>query len=200
MTRPTDRRGVIYDLHSNAPQSTDFAISRFFVPLLAHSGWVLFTDCDVVFLRDPNELFSLADDSKAVMVVKHPELDNTERKMDNQPQTRYARKNWSSVCLWNASHPANRRLNIAMLNQWPGRDLHRFGWLADDEIGELDASWNWLVDVRAKPINPAIAHFTLGTPNMQGHENSDHARIWWDSYDKYVRYANSINGVNLRAG
>jgi lipopolysaccharide biosynthesis glycosyltransferase len=72
----------MYDLHSNAPQATDFAISRFFVPLLAHTGWALFTDCDVVFLRDPHELFAHADQSKAVMVVKHPPLDGTADKMD----------------------------------------------------------------------------------------------------------------------
>ncbi len=46
----------------------------------------------------------------------------------------YPRKLWSSVMLWNCEHPANRRLNLQMLNQWPGRDLHAFRWLADGPV------------------------------------------------------------------
>lgn len=184
LTRPLDRRGGMYDLHSNAPQATDFAISRFFVPILAHTGWALFTDCDVVFLRDPNELYSLVDDTKAVYVVKHPPLDGGGVKMDGQPQTRYSRKNWSSVCLWNLDHPANKRLNLTTLNQWPGRDLHAFGWLADSEIGELPSEWNWLVGVREKPANPAIAHMTLGGPWLADWERHPHDEIWHEAHQR----------------
>jgi len=171
----------MYDLHSNAPQATDFAISRFFVPLLAHTGWALFTDCDVVFLRDPHELFAHADHSKAVMVVKHPPLDGTADKMDGCTQTRYARKNWSSVAFFNCDHPANRRLNLTTLNQWPGRDLHAFGWLADSEIGELSDEWNWLVGVRPKPAMPAIAHFTLGGVWLKTWPGAEHDDIWLEA-------------------
>lgn len=71
LRRPQDRRGLIYDIPSNAPCATDFAISRFLVPHLAQIGWALFVDCDVVFLADVAELFAMADPSKAVMVVKH---------------------------------------------------------------------------------------------------------------------------------
>lgn len=178
LTRPVDTRGGTFDLVSGCAQSTAFAVSRFFVPLLAHSGWSLFVDCDVVFLRDPAELLELADESKAVMVVKHPPLPKTSKKMDGQAQTAYPRKCWSSVTLWNCEHPANRRLNLAMLNQWPGRDLHAFGWLADDEIGELPDAWNWLVNVRPKPENPAIAHFTEGGPWLPGWTPREHDEVW----------------------
>lgn len=178
LTRPLDRRGGMYDMNSNAPQSTDFAISRFFVPLLAHTGWALFADCDVVFLRDPRELLKLARNEFAVMVVKHPPLNDTTEKMDGQPQTRYARKNWSSVMLLNCDHPANRRLNLNSLNQWPGRDLHAFGWLADSEIGELSQDWNWLVNVRLQPAYPAIAHFTRGGPWIPGWEQQPFDDVW----------------------
>lgn len=181
LTRPLDRRGGMYDLNSNAPQSTEFAISRFFVPLLAHTGWVLFADCDVVFLRNPDELWMLADPDKAVMVVKHPPLNATGMKMDGQPQTRYARKNWSSVMFFNCDHPANKRLNLTTLNQWPGRDLHAFGWLADSEIGELPEDWNWLVGVREKPDDPAIAHFTMGGPWFADWERQPHDEIWLEA-------------------
>lgn len=181
LTRPVDTRGQWFDLNSGAPQSTAFANARFWVPLLAHSGWCLFADCDALFLRDPNELREFMDPTKAVMVVQHdPALFvGGSMKMDGQIQTRYFRKLWSSVALWNCDHPANARLNLTMLNQWPGRDLHAFKWLADSEIGALPPEWNWLVGIQPKPIAPAIAHYTLGTPNMSGHEHDEHADLWF---------------------
>jgi hypothetical protein len=184
LTRPLDRRGGLFDLNSTAPQSTEFAISRFFVPLLAHSGWCLFTDCDVVFLRDPKDLFLEADESKAVWVVKHPMLACTAEKMDGMQQLAYPRKNWSSVMFFNCNHPANRRINLTMLNQWPGRDLHALRWLADSEIGELSDEWNWLVNVREKPKHPAIAHFTLGGPWFAGWEGAEHDHIWLEARER----------------
>jgi hypothetical protein len=168
----------MYDFNSAAPQATDFANSRFLVPILAHDGWCLFTDCDVVFLRDPHELLKLANPSKAVMVVKHGPMFGSTLKMDGQVQQGYHRKLWSSVMLINAGHPANRRLNLTTVNQWPGRDLHAFGWLADDEIGSLPPEWNWLVGIQPKPSNPAIAHFTLGGPWLPQWPGAEHDDIW----------------------
>lgn len=180
LTRPTDRRSGMYDLNSDAPQSTEFAISRFFVPLMAQSGWCLFVDSDVVFMEDPHELLMVADPDKAVFVVQHRPFVLADTKMDNQVQTNYSRKLWSSVVLWNLNHEANKRLNLMMLNQWPGRDLHAFKWLADSEIGELPSEANWLVGLQPKPRRPIIAHFTLGTPDMPGYEHCEHADIWLD--------------------
>lgn len=163
--RITDKRGgQHYDLVSNAPKSTSFAASRFMVPLLAQEGWALFTDCDVVFLRDPREMLSEIDPDKAVYVVQHDYTPIAQWKMGTQVQTAYPRKNWSSVVLWNVEHPANRRLSLHDVNSRPGRDLHRFYWLNDAEIGSLDPAWNWLVDEEARPDNLGIAHMTLGGP------------------------------------
>lgn len=178
LTRPTDRRGGMFDLNSNAPQSTEFAIARFFVPLLAHSGWCLFADADVVFMQDPHELLEIANPSKAVQVVKHPPYELTDTKMDGQKQTSYPRKLWSSVMLWNCDHPANKRLNLTTLNQWPGRDLHAFRWLADEEIGDLPAEANWLVGMMPKPERPIIAHMTLGGPWLAGWTPHEHDELW----------------------
>jgi lipopolysaccharide biosynthesis glycosyltransferase len=180
LSRPTDRRNGMWDLNSNAPQSTEFAISRFFVPLLHHSGFCMFVDADVVFMEDPKCLFDAVDRTKAVSVVKHKPLNSEGTKMDGQIQTSYFRKNWSSVMLWNCEHPANRRINLSTLNSWPGRDLHALKWLHDEEIGELPPEANWLVGLQEKPARPIIAHFTLGTPNMPGLENCQHAKIWID--------------------
>lgn len=182
LTRPLDRRdGKLFDLNSNAPQSTEFAISRFAVPMLAHAGWAMFADSDVVAMRDPEELMPYVDPAMAVSVVKHQQRHSAETKMRGQVQTVYPRKNWSSIAVYNCDHPANQRINLHTLNQWPGRYLHAFGWLADSEIGELPSEANWLVGEQEKPERPIIAHFTMGTPDMPGKENSPHAEIWYEA-------------------
>ena len=159
------REGRAYDLTSNAPQATEFAVSRFLVPLLAQSGSALFVDCDMVFQEDVRVLFEeLFDPTYAVQVVKHQHDPTRSVKMINKPQTRYHRKNWSSVMLFNCDHPGNRRLSVNTVNTVPGRDLHSFFWLSDVEIGELPQGWNWLVDEQPKPDKVCIAHYTNGGP------------------------------------
>lgn len=182
LRRPTDLRGQRYDIPSNAPASTEFAISRFLTPFLAQSGWALFADSDVVFLRDIAELFTLADPRYAVMCVKHANGGATGTKMDGQLQLAYARKNWTSVFLWNTAHHANRRLSLVDVNERPGRDLHALYWLADAEIGELPPEWNYLVGVQPAQKDPAIAHFTLGIPTLPGVPEIDDHAIWWREY------------------
>ena len=149
-TRPTEwREQRLWDVISEAPMSTEFAITRFFVPLLAAKagrgeGWAVFCDCDFLWLADIAELLDSADATKALCCVQHRHEPFEALKMDGQAQTRYARKNWSSLMLFNLAHPAHQRLTLETLNGVPGRDLHRFCWLTDDEIGALPTDWNWL--------------------------------------------------------
>lgn len=172
-----ERNNQPYDLPSNAPCSTEFAASRFLVPIICQTGWALFTDCDMVFMGDVRELLKIADPSKAVMVVKHQHEQSGE-KMGGLKQVSYPRKNWSSVMLFNCDHPANRRLTLEDISRRPGRDLHAFYWLHDLEIGELPAAWNWLVGVQDKPDQPKIAHFTLGGPWIKYWQSAEHDDIW----------------------
>lgn len=178
LTRPVDARGGLYDLGSGAPQATEFALSRFLVPILAHEGWALFVDCDVLFLDDVWSVLQEADKRYAVQVVKHTYEPAETTKMDGAVQTTYRRKNWSSVVLWNCDHPANRRLNLQAVNTLPGRDLHAFSWLHDSEIGELSPRWNWLVNVSPPPADPAVAHFTLGGPWLPGWKPAPYDDLW----------------------
>jgi hypothetical protein len=164
------------DIISGVRQSTEFAVSRFLVPVMLR-GVVLFTDCDVVFLRDV--AYMPFDHTKAVSVVKHPPLVSAAGKMDGQTQRDYHRKNWSSVAMWNCDHPANRRLTLQDVNTRHRDYLHGFAWLHDDEIGELSPEWNWLVGVTPKPENPGIAHFTLGGPWLPNWARREHDDIWW---------------------
>ena len=180
LTRPIEQKdGKLWCPVSQAPMSTEFAISRFCVPFLQKTGWGLYCDCDILCRADIQELFNLADDRYAVMVVKHNHhpKDGT-IKMDSQIQTCYPRKNWSSVVLWNCEHSQNKKLTLDVLNLWPGRELHAFHWLKEDVIGSLPKEWNHLVGV--DPPNPKakLAHFTLGLPNMAGYENCEFSSEW----------------------
>ena len=182
LRRVTDRRGGRYDLLSNAPASTDFALSRFLVPIISPHGWSLFMDCDMLCMADIAELFTIADPKYAVMCVKH-DFDNlTGTKMDGQQQVSYPRKLWSSVMLFNGDHPANKRLSLTDVNERPGRDLHALYWLEDSEIGELPGEWNWLVGLQPKPEKPKIAHYTLGTPDLPGVEPLPEHSMWWEAH------------------
>ena len=183
LTRPIEKKdGRLWCPISQAPMATEFAISRFVVPFLCKSGWALFVDCDVICLADIKELFDLADDKYAVMVVKHEYVPKETTKMDGQVQTTYSRKNWSSVMLFNCSHPSNKNLTLEVLNTWPGRDLHAFKWLKDDEIGELPCEWNYLVDVNPKPDVPKLAHLTLGGPWLPEWPGGSCDKVWTDEY------------------
>ena len=158
--------------------STQFALSRFLVPHLAGSGWALFMDCDVLVRGDIVSLFGMRDDTKAVMCVQHDYAPIATTKMDGQLQTRYSRKNWSSVMLFNVDHPSNRKLTLEMFNSVPGRDLHRFCWLDDSEIGRLPVTWNWLAGESEKVESPSLVHHTLGSPCMTGYEDAPFAGEW----------------------
>lgn len=181
--RPTERiGGRLWDHISMAPMSTEFALSRFWVPALARTGWALFMDCDVLIRHPIADLFALADPQYAVMVVKHPTPVSGRHasglKMDGQEQASYRCKNWSSVMLINCDHPSNRRLTHDLLNTAPGRDLHQFCWLDPSEIGALPRQWNHLVGIDRPDPCTKIAHFTLGIPTMLGCADCEFADQW----------------------
>ncbi len=183
--RPTARiAGQLHDLISEAPMSTEFAISRFLVPYLARQigqvdGYALFIDCDTMFRAPIEELFALADPTKAVQVVKHDYEVAESVKMDGQANQPYRRKNWSSVMLFNLAHPALHNLTIAKINSWAGRNLHGFDWLDDQFLGELPAEWNHLVGVNPPREDARLVHFTLGVPSMVGYQDCEHSKEWW---------------------
>ncbi len=180
-TRPTSypSNGGYWDEISQAPMSTGHAIARFLVPYLCgYDGLALFCDGDVLFRDDVTKLFALADPKVAVQVVQHHYAPTQTTKMDGQAQTSYHRKNWSSVVLFNCGHPENRALTLDLVNTVPGRDLHRFCWLDDAEIGHLPARWNVLVGHSAYDEQAALVHFTSGLPNMPGYEHQPYADEW----------------------
>lgn len=160
-----DAAGHRVDDRDGRPFSTDFAFSRFLVPaLVGYDGWALYCDCDFLFRADVAELIALRDARYAVQCVKHDHRPAESSKMDGQAQTRYPRKNWSSLVLWNAGHPAHRGLTVEDVSTRPGAWLHGFRWLQDGEIGELPESWNWLAGWSRNVGTIHAVHFTGGGP------------------------------------
>lgn len=172
-----------YWRHADPLSSTEFTFTRFLVPhLTGYEGWAIFCDCDFVWTTDVEELISQADPKYAVMVVKHNHTPPEGTKMDGCKQTTYPRKNWSSMILWNCSHPSNQRLTLDLVNSESGQFLHRFNWLEDHEIGELSAEWNWLAGWNQSPRDgiPKVYHWTEGGPWFKNYRNCEYADIWWD--------------------
>lgn len=161
--------------------STEFTFTRFLIPhLMNYEGWALFCDSDIVFLEDVDNLFALADDKYAVMCVHHDYKVKEEFKMDGQKQTIYPRKNWSSVMLFNCEHPSNKALTQDLVNspEINGAYLHRFSWLKDEEIGELDHTWNYLVGVYDDIEKPKLIHYTEGGPWFENYRNCEFHELW----------------------
>lgn len=179
-TRPTEIRGARrWDAISGEYCSTDFSLARFWVPHLAgRVGWALFCDCDFLWRADVRGILNHADPRCAVMVVRHHHVPMEAAKMDGQAQTRYRRKNWSSLMLWNLGHAGNQRLSAWCLNNRGKHELHALCWLRDDEIGELPEAWNWLEGWSDPAIEPKAVHFTRGLPDLPGYENSAYADEW----------------------
>jgi hypothetical protein len=156
----------LYTRARGPTESTEFSLSRFLVPALSgYEGWSLFMDCDMLCRTD---IAALAAESgrhgdKAVLVCQHDYVPKSERKFLNQLQTRYPRKNWSSLMLFN--NALCRALTPDYINRASGLELHRFAWLQDDGlIGSLPLEWNWLVDEYQANADARIVHYTLGGP------------------------------------
>jgi lipopolysaccharide biosynthesis glycosyltransferase len=150
---------------SHSDGSNQFIYSRFLTPfLMGYQGWAIFMDGDMLLRSDISDLWNLRDETKAVMVVKHDYKTRMKEKYLGSKNQDYPRKNWSSVILWNCSHPKNRAITPEFIESATGAQLHRFTWLEDSEIGDLPLEWNWLPDEYGANTHAKLLHYTLGTP------------------------------------
>ena len=177
----------IYWRETDKLGSTEFTFTRFLVPFLQnYNGWALFCDSDFLWLEDVNELFSIADDKYAIMCVHHDyKPKNTKKKLLSSQQI-YPRKNWSSLVLWNCSHPSNKKVTPDLVNTETGKFMHRFGWLKDEEIGAISHEWNWLIGWYKEPEDgkPKALHYTEGGPWLgSDFQKKEYAEEW----NKYFR-------------
>ena len=176
-------RGV-FTRERNALQSTEFSFSRFLVPwMCGYQGWAVFSDCDMLMRADVAQLWALRDPRYAVQVVQHQHVPKETTKFLNQPQTKYEKKNWTSVMLMNCAEC--RALTPEFVNSATGLELHQFKWLGDDaRIGSLPARWNHLVDYDAPDANAALAHFTQGGPWFPEYTRVEFADEWFAERDR----------------
>lgn len=164
-------------------QSTDFSFSRFLTPYLSgYSGWSVFMDCDMLALEDIAMLWALRDDRYAVMVIQHDHVPKEERKFLNEPQSKYQKKNWSSVMLFNNARC--KALTPDYVNTATGLELHQFKWLGDDHlIGALPSRWNHLVGYDAPRQDAALVHYTLGGPYFDEFRGCEYSTEWFAERD-----------------
>ncbi|MCW7545279.1 glycosyltransferase [Aurantimonas litoralis] len=174
----------VFQRERNALQSTEFSFSRFLVPYLSgFTGWSLFMDCDMLMRADIAELWALRDDRHSVMCVKHDYQPKVETKFLGQTQTKYEKKNWSSVMLFN--NAKCQALTPDYVNTATGLQLHQFKWLDGDEnIGELPAEWNWLVNEYDHNPDARNVHFTDGGPYFDEYRNDDYAEEWFAARER----------------
>jgi lipopolysaccharide biosynthesis glycosyltransferase len=172
----------------NNLQSTEFSFSRFLVPYLSgYEGWSLFCDCDMLMLDDIAKLWALRDDRFAVQVVKHNHVPQEDIKFLNQTQTKYEKKNWSSVILFN--NAKCKALTVDYANTASGLELHQFKWLGDDNlIGEIPHRWNHLVDYDPQvPVEQlSFIHYTEGGPYFEAYKNCGYADLWFSERERML--------------
>lgn len=179
--RPLHLASMKFYNEAHGDGSNAFIYSRFLVPfLMDFRGWAIYCDGDMLVRDDLSGLWSLRDPNLAVQVVKHDYQTKQAQKYLGAPNHNYPRKNWSSVIIWNCSHPKHRLLTPEFVASATGSYLHRFSWLDDMEIGELDKTWNWLVGEYPPNTEAHLLHFTLGTPCFKDYRSEVEAREWMD--------------------
>ena len=160
-----------------------FTYSRFLIPYLMNfNGWAIFADGDMISTSDIKKLKEYFDPKYAVQVVKHNYKTKFKTKYFGQKNEDYPRKNWSSLIIWNCSHPQNKNLSPSFISEKNGAFLHRFSWLKDDEIGEINKEWNWLAVEYPEKDNLNLIHYTLGTPCFKEYEKTSLSNFWYNSF------------------
>jgi lipopolysaccharide biosynthesis glycosyltransferase len=178
-------------------QSTDFSFSRFLTPYLSgYDGWSIFMDCDMLVLDDIANLWALRDERYAAMVVKHQHVPAETVKFLNAPQSKYEKKNWSSVMLFN--NAKCKALTPEYVNSASGLELHQFKWLDNDDlIGEIPHRWNHLVGYDAPRREVSLLHYTIGGPYFKQWQECEYAAEWQAEKAK-ILYADQVD--TLAAG
>jgi hypothetical protein len=179
--------GGIFTRERDPLQSTDFSFTRFLTPYLCdYQGWAIFMDCDMLVRDDIARLWAMQDDRFAVQVVKHNHVPKEDTKFLGAVQTRYQKKNWSSVMLLNNARC--HALTPDYVNSASGLELHQFKWLGEDRlIGEIPRGWNHLVGHDAPSAGVSLLHYTTGGPYFEASRDCEHAAVWFTERERMLR-------------
>lgn len=159
--------------------SNAFIYARFLVPYwCGFQGSAVFIDGDMLVRADIAGLFTQPTGHCGARVVKHDYKTKHPVKYLGYPNEDYPRKNWSSVILWDCGYYPNRVLTPAFVASKPGSYLHRFQWLADEQIGDLPVEWNKLVLEQPLSEGDKLRHFTIGAPCFSEYADCEGAQEW----------------------
>jgi hypothetical protein len=120
------------------------------------------------------------------MVKKHNHEPTEDIKFLGQKQTKYNRKNWSSLVLFNCAKCVP--LTKYVVNTSPGLWMHQFQWLPDEEIGAIEGDWNLLVGYDKPVPKPKLVHYTQMGPwhDLQGNTPIDYRGEWESEFNDLV--------------
>lgn len=158
----------VYD-RPYSQQSTEFTYSRFLVPYLEnYEGYSIFIDNDILLTEGQIYTFFMhlnLDD--AVACVKYPSFDAVGTKFKQQKNVSYDKKLWSSLMVFNNSHPDCKKLSPHVVNTETGKYLHQFEWT--DKISNIPDAYiltSGYDTEHEKPGHLAV-HYTNGGPWIQ---------------------------------
>ena len=165
-----DYRDIPEYVRDYAQQSTEFTYSRFMIPYLEnYEGYSIFIDNDILFTEgNIYKFFMHLNLDDAVACVQYPDFDASDLKFNQQKNVSYNKKLWSSLMVFNNSHPDCRKLTPWVVNTETGKYLHQFEWT--DKISNipdryiLTDGYDSYLD---KPDKVAV-HYTRGGPWIEG--------------------------------
>jgi lipopolysaccharide biosynthesis glycosyltransferase len=184
-----------FDRPRDPLQSTEFTYTRFLVPhLCGYRGKAVFMDSDMLCLGDIAELDNLEMADYALRVVKHNHAPTEAVKMDGRVQTRYPRKNWSSLMI----------MDCAKLTIWtkraaetqPARYLHQFYDIPDARIGNIPETWN-VLDRRDEQTK--MIHYTSGGPWFEQCRDHPDGLVWF-AYREEFRATRELTNSSSTIG
>lgn len=162
-------------------ESTEFSFTRFYTPMLMHyEGISIFCDNDFLWKSDIREVIDYLN-GNAMAVVKHPEYEIQENKMDGTKNKSYPKKNWSSLMVFDNARMKNVLTKQYLDNASPAQ-LHEFHFINENRIGSIPIEYNCLVGHYDCDKAKAL-HFTNGGPWFDEYKDGPHAEEWWKVYN-----------------
>lgn len=191
----SDQNRNILDRPWDPKQSNDFAFTRWLVPYFCDfKGWAAFTDLDMLCRGDIVDLWNMRDPVYTVQVVKHNYQPKEPTKYLGNLNSRYKRKNWSSVILFNCEKC--KQLTPEYIQTASGLDLHQFKWIKkDSDIGGLPKRWNHLVGVYPYDSKAKLVHWTNFGPWLFDHVYEDYGVEWRQQMIKMMKCEDSNQDI-----
>jgi hypothetical protein len=152
----------------------------------AENGGLKILSADMLMLDNIATPRELRDGRFAVMVVEYAHVPRETVKFLGEPQSKYEKKNCSSVMLFN--NELCKTPTPDYVNSASGLELHQFRWLeAEGLIGALPDRWNHLVGFSPRLGDAALFHYTLSGPYFEEHQDCEYAQEWRQERDRMLR-------------